>query len=133
MTTRRLSTLFLGALAVAAAGLALVALAPTQLGGRTGYVVTAGTSMEPGIHAGDLVLTRAHSHYEVGDVVLYRSRTVDRNVLHRIVAKVGDGFVVKGDNNGYRDAEHPKADAVVGELWLKVPGAGRVLVALRRP
>jgi signal peptidase I len=133
MTTRRLSTLLIGALAIAAAGVVLVLLAPTQLGGRTGYVVTAGTSMEPEIHAGDLVLTRTRASYDVGDVVLYRSRTLDRNVLHRVVARSGNRFVLEGDNNGYRDTERPTADAIVGELWVKMPGAGRPLVALRRP
>ncbi len=133
MTPRRLSTFLAGAVALAALGIALVALAPTQIGGRTGYVVTAGTSMEPAIHAGDLVVTRAHASYEIGDVVLYRSRELDRNVLHRIVAQDGPRVVVKGDNNGYRDADHPTPDRIVGALWFRVPGVGRPLAALKRP
>lgn len=133
MRRHRIPPLLTAAVALVALAVALVLLAPVQVGGRTGYVVTAGTSMEPSIHAGDLVITRARGTYEVGDVVLYRSATLDRDVLHRIVARDGARFVLEGDNNGYRDADRPGADRIVGEQWLRVPAVGGLLAWLKRP
>jgi signal peptidase len=118
-------------LVVLAAGWLLVA--PTQLGGRTSYVVTSGNSMEPRISKGDLAITRRRSSYAVGDVVLYDSPALRANVLHRIVAVEGDAFVTKGDNNDFLDGEQPALDDLRGELWLVVPGAGRVLLWFQQP
>ena len=60
--------------ALVVAGLAWWLLAPTQLGGSTGYAVVVGQSMEPEIERGDLVLVRQRGEYGVGDVVLYDNR-----------------------------------------------------------
>jgi signal peptidase I len=125
-------------LATSAAALLLLAVAwwllwPTQLGGRTGYAVVVGTSMEPQLSRGDLALVRRRSSYEVGDAVLYRSAELDRNVLHRIVRSRGDRFVLKGDANDFLDGARPTEEQVVGELWLVLPGVGTVLEWLRRP
>jgi signal peptidase I len=133
MSFRRLLTVLTTLLTLALVAAALVVLWPVQLGGRTAYVVTTGTSMEPGIEAGDLVLTRSRGRYEVGDVVLYRSTTLGRDVLHRIVGRDGRRFVLEGDNNGYRDAERPTADRIVGAQWLHVPAVGAAVQWLRRP
>ena len=81
-------------LASAALGLVVVAtlwslFAPTALGGPADYVVTAGTSMEPRFHTGDLAIVRSAREYRVGDIVAYRSRALNTIVLHRIIAKVG--------------------------------------------
>src|SRR5207249_141134 len=48
-------------------------LAPAGLGGPVTYVATYGTSMEPKLHTGDMVLVREHGDYHVGQVVAYRS------------------------------------------------------------
>ena len=110
-----------------------ILLAPAQLGGRASYVVTEGDSMEPGIRAGTLGVTRAAADYRVGDVVAYRSATLGRVVLHRIVARDGSRFALEGDANGWRDPDHPTADAFVGKLWVHVPAAGKVIAPLQRP
>ncbi|HEY7179723.1 MAG TPA: signal peptidase I, partial [Gaiella sp.] len=78
-------------------------LGPSQLGGPTSYAIISGSSMEPGLTAGDLVLTRSKSSYEVGDTVLYQDRETNVRVLHRIVAQRGGHFVTKGDNNDFVD------------------------------
>src|SRR5262245_42576463 len=86
-------------LAVAALVAAWATLAPSQLGGPVSYALVVGSSMEPKLERGDLVVTRPAADYRVGDVVLFHDRDLGRDVLHRIVA-VGDGrFVTKGDNN----------------------------------
>ena len=43
-------------------------LAPTQIGGETGYVTTSGISMAPRFHSGDLAIVRPKAQYRVGDV-----------------------------------------------------------------
>ncbi len=47
-------------------------LRPESLGGRAGYVLVSGQSMEPRYHTGDLVLVHRHASYRVGQVIAYR-------------------------------------------------------------
>jgi signal peptidase I len=108
-------------------------LAPAQLGGRTSYVVVHGTSMEPHLHEGDLVLLRRRETYGVGQIVGYRSRQLGRNVLHRIVDIRGDRYSFKGDNNDFVDPEHPTADRLFGREWIVLPRLGSGLERLRSP
>jgi signal peptidase I len=108
-------------------------LGPSQLGGPTSYAIISGSSMEPGLTAGDLVLTRAKSSYEVGDAVLYQDHETNVRVLHRIVAQRGGHFVTKGDNNDFVDPVRPLPDEVLGRMWFSVPGAGSVLSWLKQP
>lgn len=108
--------------------------APRQLGGGLTYVVVArGTSMEPGMRAGDLALVRPAERYEVGDVVAYRSRELDAVVLHRIVATEGDRYVLQGDNNDFVDPERPASSDVIGELRFHLPTVGGFLGWLATP
>ncbi|HEY7951412.1 MAG TPA: signal peptidase I, partial [Solirubrobacteraceae bacterium] len=108
-------------------------LAPTGLGGSTSYVVTDGISMQPRFHSGDLALVRSRGTYNVGEIVAYNSRTFHTIVLHRIVARAGDRYVFKGDNNNFVDFEHPARSQLIGALWLHIPGMGARLQSLRSP
>jgi len=101
-----------------------VFLAPPALGGQTSYVVTRGVSMQPVFHTGDLALVRQRNAYEVGDVIAYRSPTLDVVVLHRIHSGDSHGFRTKGDNNSWVDPGAIPADQVIGKLWLHVPRVG---------
>lgn len=130
ITVGRLVTI---AATLAAAVAAWFFLAPAPLGGRTTYVATDGVSMLPRFHTGDLVLVRARPSYRVGEVVAYRSRTLDTIVLHRIVARRGDRFTFKGDHNDFLDPERPLRSQLVGALWVHVPRAAAVLQRLRNP
>ncbi len=56
-------------------------LAPAQIGGATSYAVVVGSSMEPKLGAGDLVLVRPQARYEAGDVVLYDDPQLRSKVL----------------------------------------------------
>ncbi len=54
-------------------------------------------------------------------------------MLHRIIARVGDRYVFKGDNNNFVDFEHPARSQLIGALWLHIPGMGARLQSLRSP
>lgn len=114
---------------LAAAGTVLIigtwlAFAPAALGGSSVYVTTFGTSMEPALHRGDLAIVRPQASYRVGDVVAYRSVALHTVVLHRIVQRDGDRFLVKGDNNSWTDTDHPTVDQVIGRMEVHVPHLG---------
>jgi signal peptidase I len=116
---------------LAVAVTAWLLLAPPRLGGSTSYVTIVGSSMEPRLHRGDLVLARRASDYRVGEVVLYRSRSLGRYVLHRIVGREGDRYVFKGDNNGFLDPDRPTKADLVGRIWLRIPAVGNAVGWLR--
>jgi len=109
-----------------------VSFAPERAGGRVGYVIVAGASMEPALHRGDLVIARQTGDYQVGDIVAYRHPIVGP-VIHRILASGGGHYTVKGDANEWTDSFAPTAADVLGEAWIRVPGAGNLLTQLRRP
>src|SRR4051794_2246209 len=113
--------------AVALVLAAVWAFWPLSLGGATTYVGTHGTSMQPRFHTGDLAILRAADHYSVGDVVAYRSVSLDTVVMHRIVAMDGERFVIQGDNNDWLDQDHPSKDQVLGALFLRIPKGGKAL------
>jgi signal peptidase I len=108
-------------------------LAPAQIGGSATYVITRGISMEPRFHTGDLALVRPASTYKVGDIVAYRSTLLHVTVLHRIVARHGNLYVFKGDNNNFLDPTYPTRSELIGKLWLRIPQGGRVLTFLHSP
>lgn len=122
---------------LAVAGLCLVLVGIGVLSGRTGgpitWVVTAGTSMQPEIDPGTLVVVQRRDSYEVGDVVAYRSTQLGQTVLHRIIDVEDDRLVLRGDANDWVDPETPTLDDVLGERALQLPGAGRVLGLLKHP
>lgn len=106
---------------------------PLALGGGTTYVGTHGISMEPRFHTGDLAILRSAPSYSVGDVVAYRSESLNTVVMHRIVDMDGDRFVLQGDNNTWLDEDHPSQEQVLGKLFLRVPQGGTMLGTLRSP
>lgn len=129
---RSLRVASLAAVVVTAAA-AWFFLAPVQLGGSTSYAVIYGSSMEPSLHRGDLVILRGQSAYERGQVVGYHSRELHRNVLHRIVGVHGGRFVFKGDNNSFLDPEKPARNQLFGHEWIVLPDVGGWLDRLRSP
>src|SRR5690606_7514518 len=115
---------------------AIVALwllfAPAEIGGRSGYMVVNGASMEPALSAGDLAVIRTAPEYRVGDVITYRHPELGM-VIHRIVGIEGSRFVVQGDNNSWIDSYMPVEQDIAGKLWFDIPGAGSYLKLARRP
>ncbi len=113
-------------------------LRPTTMGGPAQYVVIHGNSMVPTYLEGDLIVTHRQPDYHVGDVVAYsvpKGQTGAGNiVIHRIIG--GDTshvLTLRGDNNPSADPWHPTFHDVVGATWLRIPRAGRALVALHQP
>src|SRR5262249_56487927 len=108
------------ATAIAIVG-AWLLLAPPSLGGQFRYAVVSGTSMEPLLRHGDLVLLRAPATYHAGEVVAYKNAQLGRIVLHRIIRRSGPYYIFKGDNNNFVDPDKPTRNDLIGRLWLTVP------------
>jgi signal peptidase len=115
-----------------------VLLRPAALGGPASYLWVSGVSMLPTLETGDFVVVQKADHYEAGEILAYRVPEGEPGagaiVIHRLVGgSANDGFVMQGDNKKQPDDWHPKADDVVGHLWVMVPGAGGAVALLRNP
>ncbi|MBI5350619.1 MAG: signal peptidase I [Chloroflexi bacterium] len=106
--------------------------APGQFGGQTTYLIINGNSMSPLLQSGDLVIVRANSFYQIGDVVAYRHPDVGA-IIHRIVERDGDAFILQGDHNTWLDSYQPTTQEVLGKLWWHLPNAGTWIKYLRSP
>ncbi|MFT6942532.1 MAG: signal peptidase I [Nitriliruptoraceae bacterium] len=111
---------------IVAAVVAWLLVGPRQLSGPVAAVSTSGQSMAPTYRPHHLVVVKRAASYDVGDVVAYRSASLDTVVLHRIVDRDSDGFITKGDNNDWIDPDRPDADDIIGRVWLAVPQLGRL-------
>jgi signal peptidase I len=127
LTARLLSALVTGGVIALWCG-----LAPTSLGGDYSYVVVHGNSMEPHLSGGDIVLLRREASYGLGEVVAYRDPTLGA-VLHRIEAKDGERYVLRGDNRERADSHQPAAAEVIGREAATWPGGLRVILAVTSP
>lgn len=106
---------------------------PLALGGGTTFLATHGNSMEPRFQAGDLAILRVADGYAVGDVVAYRSGSLDTVVMHRIVSGDAAGFVTQGDNNDWLDQDEPSQEEILGRLFVRVPQGGKVMDTMGSP
>lgn len=88
--------------------------------------------MAPNFQTGDLVLTRTAHQYDVGDAVAYENPRIGQ-VFHRIIDKVGQEFILQGDNNYWIDSFQPTHENILGKLWFRIPSAGRIIQKLREP
>jgi signal peptidase len=132
--TLPLVTLGLGAMLLAW----VVFLRPISLGGPASYAVVSGTSMEPTLDLGDLVLTRKQAAYTAGDVVVFRvpegEPGAGGTVIHRIVGgSAEEGFLLQGDHNQGLDPWRPEVEDILGRMWFRVPGGGRVIAFVGQP
>jgi signal peptidase len=81
---------------------------PSVFGLSVSYVPS--KSMEPTIHSGDYILFRKASFngIEVDDIIIYKNKSEDKFVVHRVISINYDDdnkkyFVTKGDNNTSED------------------------------
>lgn len=134
--SRRLRMLRSWASAVLVLGICAL-LWPSSLGGDVDYVLVSGTSMEPGLHTGDLVVVRQTADHQVGDTVAFRIPEGEVGagsvVIHRITGGDRDGWRTQGDNRDLADPWSPTDADVVGERWMMVPGLGAAFARLRDP
>ena len=136
--SRRLRGVMSAILVVAIVAVWAVELRPQFLGGPTTIVVVSGSSMQPGLHTGDLVLMHRRPTYRVGDVVAYRVPKGEVGqggvVIHRIRGgSATTGFVMRGDNRSTDDQWRPTAADIVGRRWLEVPTSNQLFTALFSP
>lgn len=124
-----------GLVLVVVAGLLWLLAAPAHLGGTLTVVSIQGTSMEPTLVSGDLVVLRRAPTYEIGEAVAFRSDMAGTTVLHRIVAvEPGTGrYILIGDNNAFLDRYRPLPEEVVGRMVLRLPGDVGALARLATP
>jgi signal peptidase I len=112
--------------------LAWLLLMPLQIGGQTSYVIVNGNSMEPLLHKGDLVLLRQQPEYKVGEIVTYKHPNIGP-VIHRIIDRNLDRYILQGDNNDWIDRYEPVHADLTGRYWFMIPGAGKILLSFRQP
>src|SRR5690606_17163844 len=99
--------------------------------------LVSGTSMEPELHTGDLVVLRPRDHYRVGDIVAYEVPADQpgggHQVIHRIIAE-GDGtYVLQGDNRTEVDPWTITDDDIIGTVAVSVGGISTPLLVFRSP
>lgn len=87
-------------------------------------------SMEPTVHAGDLILIDVRKEPEVNEVVTYKHPD-GILITHRIIEKMKkDGetfFKTKGDNNNTADDFVVPRSAVIGVEQFVIPNAGYIV------
>lgn len=111
---------------------------PASLGGKVHYVMVSGTSMEPRMYTGDLVLVREQASYQVGDAVAYEVPAGEVGagsvVIHRIAGgDAASGFRTQGDNRDTPDVWQPTEADILGKRQVLVPQAGSLVARLRDP
>lgn len=110
----------------------MTSLAPTGLGGPVGLIWVSGTSMEPNLQTGDLVVVYEHDTYDVGDVVAFRIPG-GGTVIHRVIDATADGYRFQGDNRDFADPWLLGRDDIIGAKAVTVPNAGSAMTVLGRP
>jgi signal peptidase len=141
MTLRSRLTIVLLALEGSALALAvgfLVFARAGFVGSPISYVVVSGHSMEPTLHAGDVVVLQRTSNYRTGNVIAYDVPKGEPGagliVIHRIVGgRPDEGYVMKGDNKNASDPWRPRRSEIVGRERLLVPKIGLAIGYIRTP
>lgn len=119
-------------------GCNLYLLAASYFGGQTapsvfGYstaILTSG-SMEPALCVNDLILIHRQSTYEEGDIITFADG--ESLVTHRIIEKDRNSYRTQGDANNSADSTPVSRESIKGKVILRVPGAGKLIYALRTP
>ena len=85
--------------------------------GYTYFVVSTG-SMSGTIEVNDIIFVKITENVEVDDVISYKNDSGDI-ITHRLVQKVGNKLIARGDVNNVNDDPITK-DAVIGKVSLIV-------------
>ncbi len=122
-------------LMLAVAGLFLVPLLPIEHNLEL-KIVESG-SMEPAIMTGSLVAIWPATHYGVGDIITFKSKSSEVPTTHRIANIYEENgqtwFITKGDANEEADSQATAATDVIGSVKVAVPYAGFILDFARQP
>jgi len=110
----------------------LIFFRPPFLYGDTSYLIIMGSSMEPALKQGDLVLLKRVDNYSVGDILGYVN-PYGPTVIHRIVATEEGAFSLKGDNRNTIDPWLVTKEMVLGKLMFSIPYVGHMFNFLKEP
>ncbi len=105
---------------------------PIQLYGDTSYIMLIGNSMKGTIDSGTFVVVKPEQEYILGDIIAFIDED-GRKVVHRIIDKVDDGFITKGDNNNRNDPGISNVENIIGRTILVVPFIGFTSMFLQTP
>lgn len=97
----------------------------TYILGYTAFFNT-GTSMNPNINPGDLIIVKKSNKYDVNDIISFIS-TDNYVTTHRIVDITNTGYVTKGDSNNYTDHSNVTIGNIYGKVVLVIPGITNIL------
>jgi signal peptidase I len=111
---------------------------PQLIGGPAAYAIVSGKSMESTLDDGDLVITREHDSYHIGEVIAYQVPPgfgqSGLRVVHRIIGgSAATGYITKGDNRATADPWRLMHRDVIGGVALRIPVAGSLFGILRDP
>ena len=81
-------------------------------------------SMEPVLHRGDLLFVVGPNKIDIGDIVIYNRAEVSYTIVHRIINKTDEGYIIKGDNNPVPDRGFVKGEQIKGEVVFAAPLLG---------
>lgn len=118
-------------------GVALVTLIALTLADYITLAVVEGTSMEPTLQSGDLVVVMKRVSLDdiaVGDIIVYRRGGA--LIIHRVIRVEDGALITKGDNNWLPDPP-VRFQAVVGKVLgfgdgvVKVPLVGYLTLFVR--
>lgn len=133
---RRILAIAACALAGIGVGIAIAAVGPYAVGGRS-FTVMSG-SMEPSINTGDVVVVRSIAPLEanVGDVLTFRDpQDGSRLVTHRLRRARARGntavMVTKGDANNTPERWAVPIDGNVGQVQYRIPQIGHAVASIR--
>lgn len=117
---------------IACALLAWFVLMPVSVGGSLTLTGVDGTSMQPLLHTGDLVLALRGGDYQVGDLVVFDIGG-GSNVIHRLHEQLPNGaWKTKGDNRDYTDPWTVNSDRILGRYWRHIAGGAVKLEWLQK-
>jgi len=101
---------------------------PMPFGYGVGVVLSG--SMEPQLKIDDVIIVKETNDYTVGDVVVFQTGTMP--VVHQIIEIEGETVTTKGIANNAPDEPITMGD-IKGELVATIPGAGKLINAIKTP
>lgn len=102
---------------------------PSVFGYKTAVVLSG--SMEPTFSAGDMLIFKEQSEYEIDDIIIFAS--YGAYVTHRIVGEENESFITQGDANNTADQELLSPSQIEGEMIFIIPSIGNVISFLTTP
>ena len=94
-------------------------------------LIVATPSMSGSIEAGDSIIIKKSSTYEVGDIISYFPAGDTVSVTHRIIRIEGEKYYTKGDANASEDPDPIFIGQIAGKVVGRIPKAGIIIEWLK--